>query len=115
MEVHGRHVQDCSGELYRKSSVARERISLSGVRIGRPSGDGVERNELVASAALAAVMGTSSAPEIILFKRFRSRWQTIRQDQFEDSSTNSRVAEIVTNVKEDRGKFLMEALKEEQL
>ena len=44
--------------------------------------------ELIASAAFSEAMGSSSAPCILLFKRFKTTWKYIDSTAFEDSSTD---------------------------
>ena len=70
--------------------------------------------ELVAGSGFTTVMGASSAPEIILFKRFQAYWQFVNQVEFEDSSTNQLTADAVADLKEDLGTFLTSALAADQ-
>jgi hypothetical protein len=49
--------------------------------------------ELIAGAAFAKSMGSSSAPEVLLFKRYQVHWKFIDQDRFEDSSTDQLTAD----------------------
>jgi hypothetical protein len=66
--------------------------------------------ELVAGAAFYEVMAASSAPEILLFKRFQAHWQYINQDQFEDYSSTDETAAAVADIKDGLGSFLISAL-----
>jgi hypothetical protein len=70
--------------------------------------------ELIAGSAFAAVMGASSAPDVLIFKRFQGKWQFVNQAEFEDSSTNQLTADAVADVKEDLGTFLTLALAKDQ-
>lgn len=66
--------------------------------------------ELVAGAAFYEMMGATSAPEILLFKRFQAHWQFIRQDQFQDSSSTDETATAVADIKDDLEAFLISAI-----
>jgi len=67
--------------------------------------------ELIAGSAFAAVMGASSAPEVLIFQ---GKWQFVDQAEFEDSSTCQLTADAVADVKEDLGTFLTLALTKDQ-
>jgi len=62
----------------------------------------------------SGVMGSSSAPEVLLFKRFQAHWPFVNQDKFEDSSTDQLTAGAVAGVREDLGVFLTSVLTEDQ-
>lgn len=66
--------------------------------------------ELIAKAAYTEAMGASSAPEVLLFKRFKSQWHTIAQDRFEDCSTDPLVNSVTFSVKAPIVQFLQESL-----
>jgi len=57
--------------------------------------------ELIAGAAFGQAMGVSSAPDILLFKRFKSKWQFINQSAFEDSSTDEYTKNAVAPFKDE--------------
>ena len=66
--------------------------------------------ELIAGAAFYEVMGASSAPEILLFKRFQAHWQFINQGQFEDAASTPEAVTAVADIKDDLGEFLISAI-----
>lgn len=70
--------------------------------------------ELIAGSAFAAVMGASSAPEVLIFKRFQGQWRFVDQAEFADSSTCKLTADAVADIKEDLGIFLTSALAKDQ-
>lgn len=55
--------------------------------------------ELLAGAAFAVSMSPSSAPEVLLFKRFQQRWSFIDQGNFSTSADASELADILNPVK----------------
>jgi len=70
--------------------------------------------ELVAGAAFAELVGASSSPEILIFKRFRAQWKFLDTAQYEDCSTDEMVNEAVADVKQDMVNFLNTALEKMQ-
>ena len=70
--------------------------------------------ELLAEAAFKEAMGTSSAPEILLFKRFQDKWEWIKKEKFEDGMSDSIVRELVQPVKDEITEFISIALQESQ-
>ena len=62
--------------------------------------------ELVAGAAYSEVMGASSAPDVLLFKRFKARWDWIDHTSFEDSSTDAYTSDAIADIKDDMVKKL---------
>ena len=44
--------------------------------------------ELVLAAAFTAVMGATSGPDALLFKRFQAHWEFIDQSNFQDCMTD---------------------------
>lgn len=66
--------------------------------------------ELLAGAAFEAAMGASSAPEVLLFKRFQAKWEWIDHENFEDSSTDDIASEAVADVKDNVTDFIGKAL-----
>ena len=69
--------------------------------------------ELVAGAAFKA-MESSSAPEILLFKRFQDRWKQIDKQKFEDGMSDGVVRVLVLPVKDKITKFISNALQNSQ-
>ncbi|KAK4316951.1 hypothetical protein Pmani_011929 [Petrolisthes manimaculis] len=70
--------------------------------------------ELVAGAAFSEAMGTSSAPDVLLFKRFKSSWQDIDKTTYEDSSTDDYTAKAVAEFKDEMVQMLEMAVKVKQ-
>lgn len=70
--------------------------------------------EILAAAAFKAVMGSSSAPDILLFKRFHDKWEQIDKEKFEDASTDDLAEESVGAVRNDLTNFIEKALLETQ-
>ena len=66
--------------------------------------------ELIASAAFSEAKGSSSAPCILLFKRFKTTWKYIDSTAFEDSSTDDYTNSAVADVKEEMLKTLRTAV-----
>ncbi len=67
--------------------------------------------ELIATAAFSEAMGSSSAPYILLFKRFKTRWQYIDRTAFEDSSTDDYTDNAVADIKDEMVKILQTDVK----
>ncbi|KAK4295407.1 hypothetical protein Pmani_032022 [Petrolisthes manimaculis] len=70
--------------------------------------------ELVAGAAFSEAMGTSSAPDVLLFKLFKSSWQVIDKTTYEDSSTDDYTAKAVAEFKDEMVQMLEMAVKVKQ-
>lgn len=66
--------------------------------------------ELLAGAAFTEVIGATSAPDVLLFKRFQSRWEFIDQEGYEDSSTDEFAAKHVSDIREDMVQWLEASL-----
>jgi len=66
--------------------------------------------ELIAGAAFTESLGASSAPEILLFKRFQTNWKFVDQDRFENSTTDPVTESLLADVKEELIDFLQMAL-----
>ena len=66
--------------------------------------------ELVAGAAFSAAMGYSTAPVILLSKRFKAAWQHINKTDYRDSSTEEETAEAVADVKDEMVQMLVKAV-----
>ena len=56
--------------------------------------------ELIAGAAFSTAMGSSSAPDVLLLKKFKERWQHIDKTAFEDSSTDEYTTSAVADIKD---------------
>lgn len=70
--------------------------------------------ELVIGAVFQLCMGTSSAPEVLMFKRFQSHWQFVDQTKFETGINDEEIAGNVADVKETLLEFAMHQLQEKQ-
>ena len=70
--------------------------------------------ELLAGAAFKEAMGTSFAPEILLFKGFQDKWEWIDKEKFEDGMSDSIMRELVQPVKDEITKFISNALQDSQ-
>ena len=70
--------------------------------------------ELVAGAAFTEAMRASSAPKVLLFRRFRSHWESIDQRHFQDASTDEVTQAGVADVREDVLSFVTTAMQDEQ-
>ena len=66
--------------------------------------------ELIVSAAFQAVMGASSAPEVLLFKRFKNKWNNIDTSKYEDSSTDDFASSAVASSRLNLLEYLKSAL-----
>lgn len=66
--------------------------------------------ELILAAAFGECMGSSFSPDILLFKRFQSRWASIDQSQYEDSTTDNHARALVADVKDTMLAWLSSAL-----
>ena len=56
--------------------------------------------ELLAGAAFKASLGPSSAPEVLLFKRFQQQWSLIDQSNYSTSVGVARMSEVVGPVQD---------------
>ena len=61
--------------------------------------------------AFSEAMGSSFAPYVLLFKRFKTRWQYIDKTAFEDLSTNDYTDNTVADIKDEMVKILQTAVK----
>ena len=66
--------------------------------------------ELIIRAVFTACIGTSSGPDIPLFKRLQKQWELIDKEKFEDASTNEYVAKTIADVKDDISLFIFAQL-----
>jgi hypothetical protein len=57
--------------------------------------------ELVLAAAFAVCMGPSSAPEILVFQRFRGQWPAINQDTYDDYTSDDFVKCALTDIHDE--------------
>ena len=51
--------------------------------------------ELIGGAAFKTAIPTNSAPQALLFKRFKEKWDRIDQESFEDSYTKEKALKVV--------------------
>lgn len=51
--------------------------------------------DIPVSAPFKVIIGSSSAPEILLFNRFHAKWEQIDKEWFEDTSTDALAEESV--------------------
>ena len=53
----------------------------------------------MAGAAFKEAMGSTSSPEVLLFKRFHDKWEWIDKQKFEDGMSDDAVRELVLPLK----------------
>jgi len=71
--------------------------------------------ELIIGAAFETTsIGTSTGPEILIFKRFREQWQFIDRDNFQVSSSDPSVELLVAPHRSDILSFAKTYLQSEQ-
>ena len=70
--------------------------------------------ELLAGAAFKEAMGSTSSPEVLLFKRFHDKWEWIDKQKFEDGMSDDVVRELVLPLKNKVTEFISNALIESQ-
>ena len=70
--------------------------------------------ELLAGAAFKEAMGSSSTPEVLLFKRFHDKWEWIDKQKFEDGMSDDVVRELLLPVKDEVAEFNSNPLMESQ-
>ena len=70
--------------------------------------------ELIIGAVFQACMGSSSAPEVLLFKTFKACWEFIDREKFETRVANVNIAPLICDVKAGIIAFANEQLKEKQ-
>ena len=70
--------------------------------------------ELIAGAAFAQAIGALSAPDVLLFKQYKCKWQFIDQTVFEDYSTDDYTKNSVAQYKDEMVKKLQSAIKTKQ-
>lgn len=61
--------------------------------------------ELIIGAVFEKCMGLSSAPEVLLFKRFQAYWEFIDKNKYTTGINNKDILSQVADIKEDRIKF----------
>ena len=69
--------------------------------------------ELVVGAVFQVCMGSTSGPEVPLFKRFQTRWVFIDQERYDTSMSDDAIAGLLCDVKADIIKFANEQLEEQ--
>lgn len=67
--------------------------------------------ELIAEASFSEAMRTSSAPDVLLFKCFKTRWQYIDKTTYVDSSTDDYTPNAVADFKDEMVQILETAVK----
>ena len=70
--------------------------------------------ELIIGAVFTACMGTSSGPDVPLFKRLQKHWELIDKEKFEDAFTDEYVAKTIADVKDDISLFIFAQLQNNQ-
>ena len=70
--------------------------------------------ELLVGAAFEACFGSTSGPEVLLFKRFKSQWGFIDLDHFESGIDDNSVSMFFTEKKDDILKFAAFHLQQQQ-
>ena len=58
-------------------------------------------HELLAQVAFKVALGPSSGPEVPLFKRFQTQWNSINQDKYNTGVADPDVASLLVDVKEE--------------
>ena len=54
--------------------------------------------QLISADAFRTAMPTTTAPKVLLFKRFKEKWDVIDQDSYEDSFTDKEAAKGVEDI-----------------
>lgn len=67
--------------------------------------------KLIAGTAFSQAMGTSSAPDVLLFKCFKTNLHNIDKTTYEDLSTDDYTANAVVNFKDEIVEILETAVK----
>lgn len=62
--------------------------------------------ELIAGAVFNKIMPSSSAPDILLFKRFKDSWEFIDQNNFKDALTDDVAADNIKGIREEMIEFI---------
>ena len=70
--------------------------------------------ELILAAAFQAVMGSTSGPQVLLFKRFQAKWEYIDQSTFQNCMTDREVEAKVQSTRDDMLAFFRDQLDNEQ-
>lgn len=71
--------------------------------------------ELVLSAAFKTVFGTSSGPDVLLFKRFRDQWDKIDKENFQPAATDEYVSRTLSPFCKDIMEFINKQLLQQQV
>ena len=66
--------------------------------------------ELIIGVVFTACLGTSSGPDVSLFKWFLKHWELIDKEKFEDASTDEYVANTIADMKDDISLFIFAQL-----
>lgn len=70
--------------------------------------------ELLPAAAFKKVMGDTSNPEVLLFKRFQAQWEHLDTQSYDDYSTDETVFHALCDVRESLVLFLHSSLEKNQ-
>ena len=70
--------------------------------------------DILAKTAIQEIMGTSSSPEIKLFKQFKEKWKSINQLDFHDFSSDEYTAKAISDIECETMEFLKRALDTKQ-
>ena len=70
--------------------------------------------ELIAGAAFKKAMSATSAPQVLLVKRFKEKWELIDKDRYEDSSTDEKAAKGVNDIKDELIRFIHTVLEQDK-
>ena len=67
--------------------------------------------ELIAAASFSESIRSSSAPYVLLFKQFKTRWEYIDKTAYEDLSTDDYTDNAIADIKDEMVKILQTAVK----
>lgn len=70
--------------------------------------------ELVIGAVFVKCMGVSDGPVIPIFKRFKSQWHTIRQEDYEDAASDDKTLKQLIDIKDHIIQFIQDHLSHHQ-
>jgi len=71
--------------------------------------------ELLAGAAFGVCLGSTSGPEVLLFKRFKDQWSFIDQKMYSTSADVAEMSQVLDSVREDVLKFAEQQLQQRQV
>ena len=70
--------------------------------------------ELVVHAVFVRVLGCSSSPELLLFKRFQTSWESIDREDFGTGIMVEEVATVLEDVKDEALRWTLQVLQERE-